>query len=72
MKANNITLGLVKGIAIHGVSPIFVTDTARDMGMDTDGTLSAAETVKSYPAAVEGDMTEKILDTRDYGIIVKD
>lgn len=54
-------------IRINAVSPIFVTETAAKMGIDPPGTMSAAETAKAYEAAVEGEMTGKILDVRDFG-----
>jgi len=53
-------------LRINIVSPVFVTETARQMGMDTDGTLSAADTAKAYQVSLEGDMTGQVLDVRDY------
>jgi NAD(P)-dependent dehydrogenase (short-subunit alcohol dehydrogenase family) len=60
-------LDLAKGIRINAVSPIFVTDTAKKMGMGLAGTMSAEETANAYRVCVEGDMTGRVLDVRDYG-----
>jgi len=53
-------------LRINIVSPVFVTETALQMGMDTEGTLSAADTAKAYHVSLEGDMTGQVLDVRDY------
>jgi len=55
------------GIRINAVSPIFVTETATQMGMDKAGTMSAIETAKAYQSCIAGDMTGQVLDVRDYG-----
>ena len=65
-------LDFKSGIRINAVSPIFVTETARAMGMDTADTMSAAETARAYQASVEGDMTGQTLDVRDYGKVEGD
>ena len=62
-------LDLVDSIRINAVSPIFVTSTARRMGMPTAGTMSAADTANAYEAAVSGDMTGKVLDVRNFGTV---
>lgn len=59
-------LDLGRGIRINVVSPIFVTETARKLGMPDDGTLSAAQTALAYKSALEGDMTGRVLDVREY------
>jgi len=59
-------LDLAPDLRINIVSPVFVTETARQMGMDTDGTLSAADTAKAYQVSLEGDMTGQVLDVRNY------
>jgi NAD(P)-dependent dehydrogenase (short-subunit alcohol dehydrogenase family) len=59
-------LDLGRGIRINVVSPIFVTETAQKIGMPADGTLSAAQTAIAYQAALDGDMTGKVLDVREY------
>ena len=65
-------LDVAKGIRINAVSPVFVTETAKKMGMDTAGTMSASETAKAYQASVEGDMTGQVLDVREYGKVEGD
>ena len=55
------------GIRINAVSPIFVTETATQMGMDKAGTMSAIETAKAYQACIAGDMTGQVLDVRNFG-----
>ncbi len=60
-------LDVVKGIRINAISPVFVTETAKKMGMNTAGTMLAIETAKAYQASTEGDMTGQVLDVRDYG-----
>lgn len=59
-------LELPRSLRVNAVSPIFVTETAAAMGMPTANTLSAADTAKSYVAAVEGTMSGQVLDARDY------
>jgi NAD(P)-dependent dehydrogenase (short-subunit alcohol dehydrogenase family) len=56
-------------IRINAVSPIFVTATAKRMGMPARGTMTAEKTAQAYQAAVEGDMTGQVLDVRDFGIV---
>lgn len=60
-------LDMAKGIRINAVSPIFVTATARKMGLSIAGSMSAAETARAYKASVYGNMTGQVLDVRDYG-----
>jgi NAD(P)-dependent dehydrogenase (short-subunit alcohol dehydrogenase family) len=59
-------LDVARGIRINVVSPIFVTETARKMGMPGENTLSAADTALAYKAALEGSMTGRTLDVREY------
>lgn len=59
-------LELPRGLRINAASPVFVTETAAAMGMDTSQTLSAATTAKTYLASVEGGMSGQVLDARDY------
>lgn len=56
-----------RGIRINAVSPVFVTESAQKMGMDTAGTMSAGETAKAYLAGINGQMTGHVLDVREYG-----
>ena len=60
-------LDLPQGMRINVVSPIFVTETAVKLGMDTAGSMSALETAKAYRASLLGDMTGQVLDVREYG-----
>jgi hypothetical protein len=57
----------LRRIRINAVSPIFVTETALTLGMDTAGSMTAAETAKAYQASVQGSMSGQVLDARDYG-----
>ncbi|MEJ7808388.1 MAG: short chain dehydrogenase [Telluria sp.] len=59
-------LELPRGIRINSASPVFVTETALAMGMDTSATLSAAATALTYLASVEGTMSGEVLDARNY------
>jgi NAD(P)-dependent dehydrogenase (short-subunit alcohol dehydrogenase family) len=59
-------LDLGRGVRINVVSPVFVTETAEKMGMDTKGTMSAARTAIAYKISVEGKISGKLLDVRDY------
>jgi len=59
-------LELPRGLRVNAASPVFVTETAAAMGMDTANTLSAATTAKTYLASVEGNMSGQVLDARDY------
>ncbi|MBI3283660.1 MAG: short chain dehydrogenase [Burkholderiales bacterium] len=59
-------LELPRGLRVNAASPVFVTETALAMGMDTSHTLSAATTAKTYLASVTGDMTGQVLDARAY------
>ena len=53
-------------IRINAVSPIFVKETMAIMGMDTKEGLSAADTAKSYVAAVVGNMSGQTLVATDF------
>lgn len=59
-------LELPRGLRINAASPVFVTETAAAMGMDTTHTLSAATTAQTYLASIEGAMSGQVLDARDY------
>lgn len=59
-------LELPRGVRINAASPVFVTETALAMGMDTSHTLSAATTALTYLASVEGRMSGEVLDARNY------
>jgi len=60
-------LDLPTGMRINVVSPIFVTETALKLGMDTAGSMTALETAKAYRASLLEDMTGQVLDVREYG-----
>ena len=62
-------LDLAPEIRLNAVSPILVTETARRMGMDATGSMSATETARAYQASIDGDMTGQVLDVRDFGTI---
>lgn len=64
--AKAAALELPAGLRINVASPVFVTETAKAMGMDTTHTLSAATTAKTYLASVDGDMTATVLDARKH------
>lgn len=59
-------LELPRGLRINAASPMFVTETAAAMGMDTSHTLSAATTAKTYLAGVNESMSGTVLDARDH------
>jgi NAD(P)-dependent dehydrogenase (short-subunit alcohol dehydrogenase family) len=59
-------LDLAPDVRINVVSPVFVTETAQQMHMDTTGTLSASDTAKAYQVSLDGDMTGQVLDVRAY------
>jgi len=56
----------VETVRLNVVSPIFVKESMELFGLPTDGGLSAADTAKSYLAAVAGDMHGQILPTPDF------
>lgn len=56
----------VETVRLNVVSPIFVKESMELFGLPTDGGLSAADTAKSYLAAVTGDMHGQILSTPDF------
>ena len=64
-------LDLAPDIRLNAVSPILVIETARRMGMDAAGSMSATETARAYQASIDGDMTGQVLDVRDFGTIEK-
>ena len=64
VRASALDLG--RGIRLNVVSPIFVTETAQKFGMPSEGTLSAADTAFAYKASVDGDLTGRVFDVREY------
>lgn len=59
-------LELPRGLRVNAVSPVFVTETARAMGMDTQGTLSAERTARIYLDSLNPSLNGQVLDARDY------
>ena len=59
--ARAAALDLPRGIRINTISPPFITETAREMGMSTEGTLSAEDNAKAYVELVEGDRSGQVL-----------
>ncbi|MFO0582236.1 MAG: short chain dehydrogenase [Anaeromyxobacter sp.] len=55
-----------RGIRINVVSPPWISETLRKLGMDAPGAISAAACAKAYAASVEGDLTGKTIDARRY------
>lgn len=55
--ARAAALDLPRGIRIATLSPPFITETAKKLGMPTEGTLSAANNAKAYLAFVTGSDT---------------
>ena len=47
-------LDLGRGVRINVVSPVFVTETAVQMGLGPTGTMSAAETARAYQTVSQG------------------
>ena len=59
--ARAAALDLPRGIRINTISPPFITETAREMGMSTEGTLSAEDNAKAYVELVEGDRSGQVV-----------
>ena len=59
--ARAAALDLPRNIRINTISPPFITETAREMGMSTEGTLSAAANAEVYLAVAEGDRTGDVI-----------
>lgn len=59
--ARAAALDLPRGIRIHAISPPFITETARAMGMPTEGTLPAADNAQAYLRLVEGEQTGQVV-----------
>ena len=56
----------VDQVRLNVVSPIFVKESVALFGLPTEGGLSAADTAKSYLAAVSGTMHGQVLATPEY------
>lgn len=59
--ARAAALDLPRDIRINTISPPFITETAREMGMSTEGTISAGENAEVYVAVAEGDRTGEVI-----------
>lgn len=64
--ARATALELDRGVRINVVSPPWVRETMEAMGMDPSPGLPAATVAKAYAASVEGAMTGKVIDARDF------
>lgn len=62
-------LEMPRGLRINAVSPPWVTETLRQLGMDPSIGLPAAEVAKAYVASVEGSHQGAILDPRRLGAV---
>ncbi len=51
---------------LNAVSPSFVKESMKKFGFDSSHGISAADTAKSYVAAVEGDYHGQVLDTPNF------
>lgn len=61
--ARAAALDLPRDIRIGTMSPPFITETAKKMGMPTEGTLSAVDNASVYVAFIEGDGTGEVVFT---------
>ena len=64
IKAASLELG--DKLRINAISPVFVKETMKMMGMDSSDGISAADTAKTYKTALEGSMTGEVFDVRNY------
>jgi len=55
-----------EGVRVNVVSPPWVSETLEAMGEDPSDGLPAATVAKAFVDSVEGDMTGKVIDARDY------
>ena len=58
------TLELPRGLRINAVSPPWVTETLKTLGMDPAIGMPAVEVARAYATSVEGDLTGQIFDPR--------
>jgi NAD(P)-dependent dehydrogenase (short-subunit alcohol dehydrogenase family) len=64
--ARAAALEMPRGIRINVVRPPWVSETLAAMGRDPAGGMPAAKVAAAYVAAVEGRMTGKVIDAREY------
>jgi NAD(P)-dependent dehydrogenase (short-subunit alcohol dehydrogenase family) len=55
-----------RGLRVNLVSPPWITETLRALGMDSKGGIPAAICARAYVAAVEGRETGKTIDAREF------
>ena len=60
------SIELPRGLRINVVSPPWMSESLAEMGLPPAGGIPAAQCAHSYVAAVEGTMTGKTLDARDF------
>ena len=60
--AGAAALELPRRLRINTVSPPWVTETLRALGMDPSGGLPAAKVARAYVASVEGTLTGQVLE----------
>ena len=60
--AGAASLELPRRLRINTVSPPWVTETLRALGMDPSGGLPAAKVARAYVASVEGTLTGQVLE----------
>jgi NAD(P)-dependent dehydrogenase (short-subunit alcohol dehydrogenase family) len=60
------SLELPRDIRVNVVSPPWVSETLEEMGEDPSDGLPAAAVARSYVVSVEGQMSGRVLDPRDY------
>lgn len=61
-----VALELDRGMRVNVISPAFVKETMKIMGMDPTPGISAADTAKAYEAAIESDRNGETLDAPDF------
>lgn len=59
-------LELPRGIRVNVVSPPWVSETLKSMGMDPSAGMPAEQVAAAYVAAVEGQQTGQVLNARDF------
>lgn len=64
--ARAAALEMPRGIRINVVSPPWVSETLRAMGMDPSGGMPAADVARAYVDAVTGAHNGQVLDARTY------
>ncbi|HSU17464.1 short chain dehydrogenase [Longimicrobium sp.] len=55
-----------RGVRVNVVSPPWVSETLKAMGMDPSGGMPAAEVARAYVASVEGTQNGAVIDARSF------